>query len=267
MIATYAPGMLVELIVNGERVALGEIVGLDNDETEDHLRVKVSKSAHPALPVAELVLRRRGSLGGTGSWSRRGSRSRLSLEGIVVQAATTDALVPTRGTKAKKRKQATAPTPEPPEPPVCPYCGKPTVLRLSSAHIYNGRDFGPVWECSPCGAWVGCHKNSSRHAPLGAPANAETRELRKQAHALFDPLWQSAMRLRGLTKGKARAAAYAWLGERLGHSAGHCHISWMQADELRQVIQLLVEVQDKATARRRAALDGGQDGRSDSGTT
>ncbi len=30
----------------------------------------------------------------------------------------------------------------------CPYCGAPVELRVASAFIYSGRDFGPVYACS-----------------------------------------------------------------------------------------------------------------------
>lgn len=255
MSTTYAAGMPVELVVDGQRVAAGQLAALVDDETEVYLRVRVAESTHPALPVAELVLRRPGSLNGAGGWERWNRRSRRVLAGIIVRPPAGDQPAPVAPAPAApaKRKKPKAPPEEPVQAPVCPYCEAPAVLQLTSAHLYNGRDFGPVWECAPCNAWVGCHKNSSRHAPLGVPANREVRDLRKEAHALFDPLWLSAMQVRGLSKSKARAAAYAWLGERMGRTTGHCHISWMQADELRQAIAILTEVKDKARARQSTA--------------
>jgi len=154
---------------------------------------------------------------------------------------------------ATPRKPRNRKSPEKPvEPPVCSYCKATTALKLTSDHLYGGRDFGPVWECAPCNAWVGCHKNSSKHAPLGTPANREVRELRKEAHAWFDPLWMSAMKVRGLKKGEARRNAYTWLATEMGQQTGHCHISWMQAEDLLRVINLLKAVKEKADARRLA---------------
>ena len=46
-----------------------------------------------------------------------------------------------------------------------------------------------IWHCWPCGAYVGVHKNSPDHAPLGRLANAELRKMKIKAHAAFDKLW------------------------------------------------------------------------------
>ena len=43
--------------------------------------------------------------------------------------------------------------------------------------------------CKDCDAYVGCHQNTRR--PLGTMANKELRELRKKAHAIIDPIWNS----------------------------------------------------------------------------
>ena len=70
---------------------------------------------------------------------------------------------------------------------ICPYCRKPAKFMESSALIYHGRNYGPVYACMPCGAWVGCHPNTTR--PLGRLANAELREMKMKTHAAFDPIW------------------------------------------------------------------------------
>lgn len=72
---------------------------------------------------------------------------------------------------------------------ICPYCQKPAVWTENKA-VY-GKNYGRsfmMWWCQPCDARVGCHNNTRK--PLGSLANAETREWRKKAHALFDPLWK-----------------------------------------------------------------------------
>ena len=51
----------------------------------------------------------------------------------------------------------------------CPYCGSPAAFLASSASLYQGRDYGPAWACSPCGAWVGCHPGATRPLTLSAP--------------------------------------------------------------------------------------------------
>ena len=69
---------------------------------------------------------------------------------------------------------------------VCPYCGQVAVLVDSS--IVYGRSFGLIYLCAPCDAYVGTHKGSPRHAPLGTLANKELREARLKAHEILDPL-------------------------------------------------------------------------------
>jgi hypothetical protein len=87
------------------------------------------------------------------------------------------------------------------------------------------------WQCAPCDAFVGCHKNSKDHKPLGTIANAETREWRKRAHSIFDPLWKSGH--------MSRRAAYDWLADSLGYRPGHAHISWMTSAECARVVELM----------------------------
>ena len=69
----------------------------------------------------------------------------------------------------------------------CPYCGAPTQL-VDDAEIYGRSYGGKCYVCKPCGAWVGCHKGTEK--ALGRVANKELRELKRQAHEAFDPLWQ-----------------------------------------------------------------------------
>ena len=125
-----------------------------------------------------------------------------------------------------------------PYAPTCPYCQQPAQLRDYSAHLYHGRDYGPVWECVPCQAWVGCHKGSV--LPLGTPANAATRKLRVRAHAEFDPIWRAKAERETAPKarGRARAAGYAWLSEQLGIPSAKCHIGMMSDADLQRVIDL-----------------------------
>lgn len=114
---------------------------------------------------------------------------------------------------------------------LCRYCDREATFSPTSAHRYHGRDLGPIWECIPCGAYVGCHPRSKR--PLGCVASAETRALRVAAHAAFDPLWRAKMRRDGCSQSEARTAAYRWLSECLGIAMKHCHMSMMDDDLLR----------------------------------
>lgn len=99
----------------------------------------------------------------------------------------------------------------------CPYCAQPAELMLSSAPLYRGIDYGPVWICRPCQAWVGCHPETTN--PLGRLANAALRRAKMAAHAAFDPLFKSGRMKRG--------EAYAWLAKALGIEKTACHIGMM----------------------------------------
>lgn len=118
----------------------------------------------------------------------------------------------------------------------CPYCGSRAVLFESSAQFYGGRNFGPVWVCEPCDAWVGCHPGTTN--PLGTPANATTRKLKVRAHAAFDPLWKAKIERDKVSKKKARSAAYAWLSRELGIPGELCHMGMMRDEDLERVIAL-----------------------------
>lgn len=123
----------------------------------------------------------------------------------------------------------------------CPYCGRPAEL-VDSAEVYGGRSYGMIWVCRPCDAYVGCHKNSPRYAPLGRLANAELREWKQRAHAVFDPLWQRKMQRDKCSKSAARSAGYQWLAGRLGIEVKDCHIGMFDVDICRRVVEACTEV-------------------------
>jgi len=113
---------------------------------------------------------------------------------------------------------------------VCPYCSGKAVL-TSSAEVYGGRDYGPIYLCRPCHAYVGCHKGTNR--PLGRLADAELRDWKKRAHAAFDPLWkQGYMERRG---------AYAWLGGALEKKKEDCHIGMFDVDTCKKAVEVCQE--------------------------
>jgi hypothetical protein len=104
---------------------------------------------------------------------------------------------------------------------LCPYCGERAEC-VDSSRVY-GRSFGSmIWLCDPCDAYVGCHKNSPTHAPLGTLAQASLRKLRKEVHNLLDPIWKL-----GLQAGEkdARRRTYTWLATQLGLPAKRCHVA------------------------------------------
>lgn len=113
------------------------------------------------------------------------------------------------------------------EAPTCPYCGNKSMFHKTSTHIYR-RDYGPVYDCRPCNAYVGCHKTTGN--PLGTLANAELRKWRKQAHSMFDPLWKSGK----ISRGKA----YSMLASKLGIDKEKCHIGMFDIEFCKRVIDL-----------------------------
>ena len=114
----------------------------------------------------------------------------------------------------------------------CSYCGEGAKL-VTGYEIYPHRpDLAnlKVWSCAPCGAWVGTHKNSPDHKPLGRLANAELRKAKMAAHAVFDPLWKSGR--------MSRREAYSMLAQRMGISKEQAHIGMFDVDQCKAVVDL-----------------------------
>lgn len=92
---------------------------------------------------------------------------------------------------------------------------------------FYGRDYGAhVYSCTGCGAYVGTHKGTKH--PLGTLATKELRELRKQAHAVFDPYWKG--------KHMSRKTAYRRLQDFMGTPKELTHIAMFDEDQCRKVI-------------------------------
>lgn len=134
----------------------------------------------------------------------------------------------------------------------CGYCGRAARFRETSEHIYQGLDWGPVWECPVCDAYCGCHPDTGQ--PLGTLANKALRTQRREVKLLFNPLWEDVdgaypyvapggrPRLRRIM----RTRAYAWLAEQLGLSKDDCHVAMFDEAMCRRVVQLLQEQQQTA---------------------
>lgn len=116
----------------------------------------------------------------------------------------------------------------------CDYCGKDAAL-VSGKELYPHRPdlFGiQLWKCTPCEAWVGCHKRSNA-VPLGRLANAELRKAKSAAHAAFDPIWKSGS--------KSRMGAYKWLSKQLNVPFKECHIGMFDIERCQQVVTVCNE--------------------------
>jgi hypothetical protein len=119
---------------------------------------------------------------------------------------------------------------------ICPYCNEEAVFM--STEEYYGRDYGTnIYVCRPCDATVGTHGNS-RHA-LGTLANKELRELRKEVHALFDPLWR--------TKKMLRHNAYKLLQELMNLPKEKAHIGMFNKEQCLEAIEKLKDYEPPAT--------------------
>lgn len=112
----------------------------------------------------------------------------------------------------------------------CPYCGNPAQL-VDSAIVYRGRSYGLIWDCRPCDAYVGVHKNSKDHAPLGRLANAELRTWKRRAHDAFDPLWRNGY--------FTRKEAYAYMRDILHLTSEQAHIGKFDVGQCKRLIEAL----------------------------
>ncbi len=122
--------------------------------------------------------------------------------------------------------------------PICPYCDKPSQLVPSTEVYGQGRDFGGIWLCRPCDAWVGCHKGSFR--PKGRLADRALRDAKIRAHAAFDPLWKSGE--------MARGDAYGWLADHMGLERRDCHIGMFDVDQCSRVVMICDWWRDRRAA-------------------
>ena len=124
----------------------------------------------------------------------------------------------------------------------CPYCQKPADLVGGDVVYPHRQDLASkkFWMCDPCNAWVGCHPGTSN--PLGRLANAELRQAKQAAHAVFDPLWAGKMRRDGCKKHEARSAAYKWLSSELGLSVDKTHIGMFDVGQCSKVVDICVNV-------------------------
>lgn len=85
------------------------------------------------------------------------------------------------------------------------------------------KNYGPIWRCMTCDAFVGCHRGTTK--PLGTPANAELRQARQRAHGAFDPIWKTGK----MTRGKA----YKRIS---GHFGRTIHIGEASLEDCQKII-------------------------------
>lgn len=117
-----------------------------------------------------------------------------------------------------------------PIPKECRYCGG-EVIYVSNKEIY-GKEYGAdrgsnmCYLCVSCKASIGVHPYTD--IPLGIMADDNLKTLKKEAHALFDPIWKNGQ--------MTRTEAYRWLAKKLGIPERECHIGWFDEEMLMRVI-------------------------------
>lgn len=114
--------------------------------------------------------------------------------------------------------------------PECPYCSNDSELVDGLAIYPHRKDLAhkKFYLCRPCKAYVGCHPNTIE--PLGRLANAELRDAKMRAHAVFDPYWMS--------RTMARVHAYRLLAKNLRISTDACHIGMFDLATCNKVVEI-----------------------------
>jgi len=117
-----------------------------------------------------------------------------------------------------------------PIPTKCIYCGA-DVIFTSNAAVY-GSEYGngKCYKCTRCDAFVGVHTKTD--IPLGILANKELRELKKQCHALFDPVWKEQNNMQ-------RGQAYRILAKKLDIPVEQCHFGWFGKETLEKCVKIM----------------------------
>jgi len=121
---------------------------------------------------------------------------------------------------------------------ICPYCKNPATLVTGDIIYPHRQDLFHLffWRCEDCDAYVGTHRDSREHRPLGRLADAVLRRAKQDAHRAFDPLWQKGPR--------TRQEAYQWLAHQLGIKFHQCHIGEFDANMCRKVVRACVAVEE-----------------------
>lgn len=119
-------------------------------------------------------------------------------------------------------------------PVLCPGCGSEMVLKRTNK--FTTKD-GQPRKFYGCSKWPECRETHGAHpdgTPLGTPGDQETRDLRRQLHALMDEIWPWDDKRR-------KKQGYTWL--RFNSKSGH--VGEMQKEELLETIAKVKELLDR----------------------
>lgn len=108
----------------------------------------------------------------------------------------------------------------------CGECGALMDLRTSPKF---SRPFYGCTRYPECRGTHGAHPNG---APLGIPANKETKQARRAAHAVFDQIWKQNLV-------RNRWAAYNWMRQVMGLSESQAHISMFDSQQCGELQRLV----------------------------
>ena len=121
---------------------------------------------------------------------------------------------------------------------IYPYCGGKTEY-IDSSYVY-GKNYGMIYICKPCDAYVGVHKETDK--ALGRLANKELREAKKQAHYYFDQIAKTSLINKIWNKWipniSNRNKAYKWLAIQLNMDEEFCHIGMMDIEQCNKVVEV-----------------------------
>lgn len=101
--------------------------------------------------------------------------------------------------------------------------------------IYPHReDLKPLrfWQCPNCGGYIGTHKHSRKHAPLGCIPTPELKEWRIKTHKVIDDIWRNK-------EWCSRISIYQSLSSKFGYPF---HVGFTKTiEECQQAIKHAVE--------------------------
>jgi|DEB0MinimDraft_6_1074348.scaffolds.fasta_scaffold98348_2 hypothetical protein len=96
----------------------------------------------------------------------------------------------------------------------CCGCGKDTQARLTTGkEVYRNQEYLHelyFWKCDTCKNFVGTHKGSKHHAPLGVIPTPGIKKMRQFLHNHIDSMW-------GRGKSLSRGQLYAAISRDLGY--------------------------------------------------
>lgn len=115
----------------------------------------------------------------------------------------------------------------------CVYCLGYTDL-VDSIEVYQ-QSYGLIYICRTCAAWCGVHAGSDQS--LGTVSQKPLRDLRHQAHLIFDPICEAKRLKDNVSKRKSKAAGYKWLSQLLDIEIETSHIGYFNIAQCKKVIE------------------------------